>query len=574
MLNLLHPVAMNLIQSQTTTEIDNVISSISSNDSDPTTQTISPFLSTRITSEPFVSSDDSSVLNVSLPKDSSTPSQNDQEERNDKKRYPCPHCGLRLSTSSNRSRHISRIHSHLRPRFPCLLCGTVFYNALPLQQHVKQCKGPNSEQTVQTKSSYSISLKTLASPSMDANCWTDSCSQQPFVSLSQPTTTENQGEFVANKATENNSIDTSANLEIDTLNLTQLDDPILMMNSQSKSIINSNSSNSLTIKKDLQQVSGPDEFQCLSPGIVNSICQLFFNWLSSTPESWLEHGTKRKRIHSPKQLIPIRTNLKHLFTILMQNGVACRDLNLNLFTRVECIRWIHTDLMQRQVKAERMYSLYLLIKKVLLFLVSTQSKMAHTIVHPQSLESYILVENRCFEYSMLKKRESYNRSMGSLQLSTQSALQTSKTSIIAPTHIIEQSLSKNELQQLCQSALKKIKTLQELLMKPVIETSENICSLNDSKNANEYVRLLFVLTLSLCCTPRKQVFAALRLHQTLIKKADGSYWIYIPADQSKDGKTVITAISRELTQFYDFYFIHVRPLLVKEPDAGFVFPSD
>jgi len=97
----------------------------------------------------------------------------------------------------------------------------------------------------------------------------------------------------------------------------------------------------------------------------------------------------------------------------MQNGVACGDLNLNLFARIECIRWIHTDLMQRQVKAERMYSLYLLIKKVLLFLVSTQSKMAQTMVHPQSLESYILVENRCFEYSVLKKRESYNRSMGS-----------------------------------------------------------------------------------------------------------------------------------------------------------------
>ena len=163
--------------------------------------------------------------------------------------------------------------------------------------------------------------------------------------------------------------------------------------------------------------------------------------------------------------------------------------------------------------------------------------------------------------------------MGSLKLSTQinSNLQ---TTVIAPTHIVEQSLSKNELQQLCQSALKKIKTLQELLMKPVIESnkSENICSVNE--NANEYVRLLFVLTLTLYCTPRKQVFAALRLHQTLIKKADGSYWMYLPGDQSKDGKTVITAISRELTQFYDFYFIHVRPLLVKEPDAGFVFPSD
>jgi len=44
--------------------------------------------------------------------------------------------------------------------------------------------------------------------------------------MSQPTTTENPEEFVANKVTENNSVDT--------LSSAQLYDPILMMNSQSR----------------------------------------------------------------------------------------------------------------------------------------------------------------------------------------------------------------------------------------------------------------------------------------------------------------------------------------------------
>jgi hypothetical protein len=138
---------------------------------------------------------------------------------------------------------------------------------------------------------------------------------------------------------------------------------------------------------------------------------------------------------------------------------------------------------------------------------------------------------------------------------------------VSSTAILEQSLSKSELQNLCRTALARIERLRETLN---LKSDAGV----DSIIANEYVRLLFVLTLALCCTPRKQVFAVLKLHQTLVKKADGRYWIYVTGEQSKDGKSVISAISQELTLFYDFYFTNVRRLLVKDPDAGFVFPSD
>jgi len=114
----------------------------------------------------------------------------------------------------------------------------------------------------------------------NSNCWTDysSCSQQIFVefSLTLPTattTTKNQGEFVANKSTEKNSKapHTSGNLGIITLSSMQLDDSILMINSQSTLIVNEVASNSLTIKNELQQVSEQDGLQRLSAGIINSI---------------------------------------------------------------------------------------------------------------------------------------------------------------------------------------------------------------------------------------------------------------------------------------------------------------
>lgn len=77
-----------------------------------------------------------------------------------------------------------------------------------------------------------------------------------------------------------------------------------------------------------------------------------------------------------------------------------------------------------------------------------------------------------------------------------------------------------------------------------------------------YMAYLVTALLCLCMAPRSQVLRQLRIGSSLIKEADGRYWVRLLADMCKNGKPTLFAIPEILTPAVDYYLTNVRPRMV------------
>ena len=59
------------------------------------------------------------------------------------RRYPCPHCPLSLSSTSNRARHVQKVHPEAagRKKLPCAFCPATCWTPQLLQLHSQSCPG-------------------------------------------------------------------------------------------------------------------------------------------------------------------------------------------------------------------------------------------------------------------------------------------------------------------------------------------------------------------------------------------------------------------------------------------------
>jgi hypothetical protein len=77
-----------------------------------------------------------------------------------------------------------------------------------------------------------------------------------------------------------------------------------------------------------------------------------------------------------------------------------------------------------------------------------------------------------------------------------------------------------------------------------------------------FVNYLVTATLCLGLAPRSQVMRQLQIGTTLVKQADGRYWVRMLAEMSKNGKPTMFALPEQLTPAYDSYLAVVRPRLL------------
>ena len=59
------------------------------------------------------------------------------------RRWPCPHCPLSLSSTSNRARHVQKVHPEAagRKKLPCAFCPATCWTPQLLQLHSQSCPG-------------------------------------------------------------------------------------------------------------------------------------------------------------------------------------------------------------------------------------------------------------------------------------------------------------------------------------------------------------------------------------------------------------------------------------------------
>jgi hypothetical protein len=113
------------------------------------------------------------------------------------------------------------------------------------------------------------------------------------------------------------------------------------------------------------------------------------------------------------------------------------EINLQCLTKLSICQALLTAINQRQVGSGRIHAIFLLIKKVLVFLSSQESTRLRQFILPSSYESYCYVDNICGDSSQKRKQESRNRIVLGVQscqqLMNQRATSSSSTFIIPPT---------------------------------------------------------------------------------------------------------------------------------------------
>jgi hypothetical protein len=103
---------------------------------------------------------------------------------------------------------------------------------------------------------------------------------------------------------------------------------------------------------------------------------------------------KARRVKLMTQLQPIKLNLRFLFGLLMDQDVM-QAPELQTLTRLSVCQALASGLENRAVGSGRTHALFLLVKKVLVYLSSVVSTQRHQFLPPTMYESYTYVESIC-----------------------------------------------------------------------------------------------------------------------------------------------------------------------------------
>jgi len=311
----------------------------------------------------------------------------------------------------------------------------------------------------------------------------------------------------------------------------------------------------------------------------------FMQWLASPCMTATEALVKAKRVKSTSQLAPIKNTLKFTFALLYESKVI-DTIDLKALLQLSVVQTLYQALVDRQVGSGRMHQIFLLIKKMLVYLSSTESAKTHRFVQPTTYESYLYVENICSESSNQRKQEARNRmvlgiqggrgaltqpkevfeipktwSGGAAVTAQVTAIQqhSQQIAVAAAAEAANPTMTKEELSSVTRACLSYLSDL---------KTAGAV----DSTSDLHFMHYLVTATLCLGLAPRSQVLQQLRIGSSFTKEADGQYWIRMRAEQSKNGRPVLFALASQLTPAYDHYLQSVRPrMLARSAQHDYVF---
>ncbi len=328
----------------------------------------------------------------------------------------------------------------------------------------------------------------------------------------------------------------------------------------------------------------------LSDADMQAACYGFLRWLTHPPLTQFEAGVKLKRVKTMAALQPIRCNLRFVFTLLSSKQVT-NKADLHELTSLETCQTLFDALGERGVGSARTHAIALLVKKVLVFLSTSESTAKRQFLPPTMYDSFLFVDGICCANSLRRKQESRNRALlglhASKQLAQGSAHQASKPFYIPTTWSSDapdsassptgrradvspasspasfappaasscNELSKAELQQVTKGCLA---SLRELMTAPAggdVEAQKG--------SLRWFQSLLATCMFCLGLAPRSQVLKQLRLGSTFTKHADDQkWWVSLLADMSKNGRPVLFSFPQILTPIIDEFIATVRPRLL------------
>ena len=352
----------------------------------------------------------------------------------------------------------------------------------------------------------------------------------------------------------------------------------------------------------------------------------FMQWLASPCMTATEALVKAKRVKSMSQLMPIKNTLKFIWAVLYESKVV-DAIELEALLRLSVCQALYQAIVDRQVGSGRMHQVFLLVKKLLVYISSAESARSRLYVQPTAYESYLFVENVCSESSNQRKQEARNRMVlgitgakgaliapkevfqipktwsnvnGGVQpddsssrpmtvaahngLAAAAASGAVQKAITVTAHGLaigsnpsagsgrsdpNQTMSKEELSVVTQASLNYLNHIVELY----VQAPNRGPPAHNAEVDTAFMHHLVTATLGLGLAPRSQVLQQLRIGSSFTKEADGRYWIRMLAEQSKNGRPTMFALAAELTPAYDVYLEFVRPHLLARATASDTAPA-
>ncbi len=370
-----------------------------------------------------------------------------------------------------------------------------------------------------------------------------------------------------------------------------------------------------------------EQLRSVSDDDVDVVTAPFIQWLSQPPATPMEQLIKARRARTEQQVQPVRKNLRFLFASLLHDRTILRveDIQLELFERLDICKAVRSLCVYRQIKAERMYTLFLLIKKVLVYLTQKKSYERKEWLRPDSIPSFPFVDSVAMEATEERKRDALNRQVfgkggrkrpveiqdeqgneppatrprvdnnlggntvmvhrghqisarpGAREFFSAAVAAAAFTSppIIcgsrsgpaentrAALPLLDSAgpMSKAELQAISTHGLRDMLQLETEFSQA--SSGENFLR----ARGHEYMALLVTSVLCLCLAPRSQVLKELRIGESLkqVVGQDGThtYRAEIRAEQNKNQRPTLVPFPEELTAHMDFYITMVRPALLR-----------
>jgi len=299
---------------------------------------------------------------------------------------------------------------------------------------------------------------------------------------------------------------------------------------------------------------------------ISACCTPFLSWLCAPAVTESERIVKARRV-DPKQLAPIKKNLAFIIKWLLSTKmVEARQLKLDVFTQEQVCQQLNTFLEERQVGASRIYALFLLIKKILVFLASFESARRREYIAPNTWNSWTGVDTICSDSNTRRKQISRNRKLLGAEQSKKLE-QAPRRSVPTADDLKMPALygeKKKAKQAASESSSHVVDAAAGATSQPCADPNElRPAELKritrgcleylgkEGRGDATYVAHLVTATLCLGMAPRQQVLRQLRLGSSFVKKDDGPGLAASPSSSSADRLTLMVfgvASSRPCTE--------------------------
>ena len=271
---------------------------------------------------------------------------------------------------------------------------------------------------------------------------------------------------------------------------------------------------------------------------------------------------------------------------------------MRVWTSLATSQALYSALCDRGVGSGRLHGVFLLVKKILVYLSGRDSIARRQYLPPNLIESYAFVTGICSENGLRRKSEARNRTLFGLQATKQLLLDhrgarssqpfaipatwttdkevqdtpvvrstprsvASSSSAIAVVPAVGPSnneMSTTELQQVTKQCLAGLREL--------MEAPPSSDPIKAGVSDRWFMCLVITATLALGLAPRSMILSQLRIGSSFTKGEDGRYWVKLLAEQSKNNRPTCFALAMQLTSVYDRYLEHVRPRLLAQATVG------